>query len=628
MGEGTIRTFSEETGFGHIAPDTGGLDVFFPGSEVEGERRLLIPGASVLYNLDPGGHGMRAINVRLATADLAATPPTHPRRRRYRTAEADNGAGSVLTDDGSTGSAQQAEDHATATPRVVPPHRRAGSMPKRPTPANTRVFWWARRLPEAPRIDKPHCQRVNCARAAKEPFDLYCHGRTGNAHFMPLAARGASRATITALGVGAIVLAAAAGVAGAAIASPIPIYCAAAALGLCTLALPLRYFSTSRIVAVSAWLGLLLLLACWREGIFDSTAERWIIAGMAGTLLTAFVATAGIYNDALTESIETIEGEEIREAVPLFGSAIGLGALVVVLKLTDVPVSAQLIDALASVALAMLALSISWATLVGFTIGVKEATYTKPFVQPVHGEARRLKGRNDPREPGEGAPYSAHLSYQLMLFAIRVSRVLLQAAQAVVNGVWWVWHVTIVSGAWMLHASIVIAHRMMEVLLDTVAALLGHVWFSGKVIFAAARYWLRSSVATALLLVGAVVLSVIACDWFQSYLTGGSLARGPLSLCLGTVTAAVLVLVWWVTTAWPAADVRNSAVRTSELAGATLFLTGLGAGWVADLASWVFGAGPIRPGLLTIIGTVILVTTMLWLGALKPAPEPDSEMLT
>jgi cold shock CspA family protein len=625
MGAGTIKGFSEETGYGYIAPDSGGLDVLFPASEIESDHQLLIPGASVLYDLEPGGHGLKAMNVRLASADHAARRAARPQRRRHAAAETDDGAGPVLTDDGPSGWEQQAEeDHDAAAPRIVPPHRREQSMPKSPTPSNTRVFWWARRLPEEPRIKRPHCQRVNCARSAKSPFDLYCHGRNGNAHFMPLAARGASKGMITALGVGSIVLTGAAGVASAAVTSPIPVYCLAAALGVCMLALPLRYFSTSRIVVISAWVGLFLLLACWREGIFDSAVEHWIIAGAAATLLTAFVASASIHNDALTGSNQTAEGEDIRAGAPLFGSAIGLGALVVVLELTHTPVSVQLMQVLVLVMLGILAVSILWATLIGFIFGVKEATYTKQFVRPVHGEARQLKLRTEPRAPHDEAPYSVHLRYQLMLFAIRVSRVLLQAAQALVKGAWWGWHVALVSGAWMAHTSIIIAHRVTEVLLDTVAASLGHVLLCGKVIFAAARYWLRSSVATCLLLVGAVVLSVIACDWFQSYLIGGSLARGPLTLCLGIAVAVVLVAVWWATTAWSAADIRGSAARTSELAGATLFLTGLGAGWVADLAGWVMGIGPIRPGLLTIIGTVILITTMLWLIVLKPAPDAEA----
>lgn len=38
MPQGTIKTLREDKGFGFIAPDTGGQDVFFHSSAVEGTR--------------------------------------------------------------------------------------------------------------------------------------------------------------------------------------------------------------------------------------------------------------------------------------------------------------------------------------------------------------------------------------------------------------------------------------------------------------------------------------------------------------------------------------------------------------------------------------------------------------
>jgi len=88
---------------------------------------------------------------------------------------------------------------------------------------------------------------------------------------------------------------------------------------------------------------------------------------------------------------------------------------------------------------------------------------------------------------------------------------------------------------------------------------------------------------------------------------------GPVGLILATLASAVLVLLWWALTKWPLRHVGESAQHTSEQAGPTAFLTLLATGWLDGIAGFL-GVGPIRPGLLTISGIVVLaIVTYVYL---------------
>jgi cold shock protein len=64
---GVVRWFSLEKGYGFIAPEDGGEDVFVRYSSVVGDGfRQLVDGQRVTYELSDDGRGPRALEVRPA----------------------------------------------------------------------------------------------------------------------------------------------------------------------------------------------------------------------------------------------------------------------------------------------------------------------------------------------------------------------------------------------------------------------------------------------------------------------------------------------------------------------------------------------------------------------------------
>jgi cold shock protein len=65
--QGVVRWFSLEKGYGFIAPDEGGEDVFVRFSSVAGDGfRQLVEGQRVTYEVGDDGRGPRALDVRPA----------------------------------------------------------------------------------------------------------------------------------------------------------------------------------------------------------------------------------------------------------------------------------------------------------------------------------------------------------------------------------------------------------------------------------------------------------------------------------------------------------------------------------------------------------------------------------
>ncbi len=65
MAQGTVKWFSQEKGYGFIAPDEGGEDLFVHYSAIEGSGfRSLKEGERVSYEPTRGRKGEQAANVR------------------------------------------------------------------------------------------------------------------------------------------------------------------------------------------------------------------------------------------------------------------------------------------------------------------------------------------------------------------------------------------------------------------------------------------------------------------------------------------------------------------------------------------------------------------------------------
>ncbi|WP_171165719.1 cold-shock protein [Streptomyces sp. I05A-00742] len=65
MVTGKIIRFDEFRGYGFVAPDTGGEDVFVHVNDVQADKRLIVPGAFVEFTVEEGDRGLKASQVRL-----------------------------------------------------------------------------------------------------------------------------------------------------------------------------------------------------------------------------------------------------------------------------------------------------------------------------------------------------------------------------------------------------------------------------------------------------------------------------------------------------------------------------------------------------------------------------------
>jgi hypothetical protein len=123
--------------------------------------------------------------------------------------------------------------------------------------------------------------------------------------------------------------------------------------------------------------------------------------------------------------------------------------------------------------------------------------------------------------------------------------------------------------------------------------------------------WTESTVLGLLLLLLAAEIAALACELFSSYLNGGTLPEGIGALALVLPAAGALVGVWWTLTRWSVKEIVASVQHTFEGTAPTLLLTLVALGW-ADGIAGLLGLGPIRPGWLTIGGSLILAAVAVY----------------
>ncbi|MEO3814453.1 cold shock domain-containing protein [Sphaerisporangium sp. B11E5] len=95
MVTGRVISFDEFRGYGFIAPDTGGEDVFMHVNDLNGDKRLITVDSRVEFMLENGGKGPKASRVRLLErpggGSVPQVPPVSPVPAMPR--EADRPAG-------------------------------------------------------------------------------------------------------------------------------------------------------------------------------------------------------------------------------------------------------------------------------------------------------------------------------------------------------------------------------------------------------------------------------------------------------------------------------------------------------------------------------------------------------
>jgi cold shock CspA family protein len=75
LATGRVLQFDQGRGYGFVAADDGGDDVFLHASVFDGDPSGLVPGMKVEFQVMAGDRGRKAFAVRLADDDSAATGP-------------------------------------------------------------------------------------------------------------------------------------------------------------------------------------------------------------------------------------------------------------------------------------------------------------------------------------------------------------------------------------------------------------------------------------------------------------------------------------------------------------------------------------------------------------------------
>jgi CspA family cold shock protein len=73
---GRVVRFDEFRGYGFVAPETGGEDVFLHVNDLQFDKRLLGPGAQVEFDVEEGDRGLKASKVRMISRGTDRPAPT------------------------------------------------------------------------------------------------------------------------------------------------------------------------------------------------------------------------------------------------------------------------------------------------------------------------------------------------------------------------------------------------------------------------------------------------------------------------------------------------------------------------------------------------------------------------
>lgn len=74
MTNGKVVHFDTQRGFGFLAPDAGGEDVFLHVNDIDFDESALRPGTAVTFDVEKGDKGLKAVKVAVVGGAPAAAP--------------------------------------------------------------------------------------------------------------------------------------------------------------------------------------------------------------------------------------------------------------------------------------------------------------------------------------------------------------------------------------------------------------------------------------------------------------------------------------------------------------------------------------------------------------------------
>lgn len=357
------------------------------------------------------------------------------------------------------------------------------------------------------------------------------------------------------------------------------------------------------------------IVAVWRDGSFARHAEQLIIFGAAAVLLVALISTVAFENDGARVADQ--------DAQRLLATLLAAGAALIALRLL-VGVSAEsgavgppVRQGLVTVAIGAFLLSLVFGLVFAIGHGVANAEVDIPFERPGRRPPPKF-GRPSCPSPMSGGTL-VRLAHAVAVLSVHVAALVVAGLEQVAAAGVWALDLFELSARQARHMVHVFFAWLWRVAIQTVEELVADIRGAVVLISSAARHWVLTAVIATGVLIATSILAVVASVWFQTYLLGGAAWKGPVGLILGAMAAGGLVVVWWALTRWPWRHVRDAAQHNSQNGGPSILIGLIAIGWLDGIVG-ILGVGPLRPGLMTITGTVVMaITTFVVLGRSRRA---------
>jgi cbb3-type cytochrome oxidase subunit 3 len=459
------------------------------------------------------------------------------------------------------------------------------------------VRWLTSARAEQPPFSKT-CGHHGCTNAVSGPFDLFCAPTDGGGalHLLPLVGQKTAQ-TISVYALRSIfallpLLAATSH-------SAIPLYVGACIAGVLILALPLRSFAVAGVLAPVLWICAIGVAASIREGQLDAAATNDVE-------LTLVVLTLAV----LLGTVFMRRGPEGDRDLTLCGISTGLavvlvtGALCIAFTLGFANVTKTVPHILLIACISAAGGVFTTAVIASLVRGVRSVKHMRRFTRPGQLEPKPFRQPIPPRAGAQDV--LSRLLFRLQWIFIRIATAAVEAVNSAVRLICGVVNLMVLWVALAVHYCKLVFVWIAKLLAAAADETVRTINAAARALAEALSRWAQTTALGVALFAAAAGAAANACSLFRSYLDGGTLPHAILSIVLALLAIVALAMVWWALTRRPARDVAKAAQRNAEAAGPVIFITLVALGWIDGIVG-ILGYGPMRPGWLTVAGTVVLM---------------------